>query len=242
MQEELSKDDEICVRAEGIMRAHFEGEGKTEKAKIFKVKRVSKAMSRLLFNSLFGSVFHFFKIVNEKARFEMSLWHMRRETLEHVSSLIKVFKWIVFPASLLYVCADFCLFGKNALGSMFLGILILFYSNFLPDLPFIHYKKKKYDRRTDDLLWDEKYALLLFAPLFVGAFLCGIRQKWRTSETFHNFKSLTIYATFLLLLGFLAYGDITKLQISIGALPKIFSFPSYGVAGYLTHLKVDKIW
>ena len=211
-------------------------------------------MSQLLYNSLYGSVFHFFKIVNQKARFKISLWHMNCETLEHVNLLIKVFKWIVFPASFLYVCADFYFFGENALDSMFLGILIFFYSNFLPDLPSIYYRRKKHNRRTEDLLWDEKCALLLFAPLFIGAFLCRIRLRWHTSETFHNFKSLTIYAAFLLLLGlfafgniteilsFFAYGDITKLPISIGDITKILSLPFYGVIGYLTHLKVDKIW
>lgn len=208
-------------------------------------------MSRLLYNSLYGSVFHFFKTVNQKARFKISLWHMKCETFEHVNLLIKVFKWVVLPASLLYVCANFYFFGQNALDSMFLGILIFFYSNFLPDLPSIYYRNKKYDRRTEDLLWDEKCALLLLAPLFVGAFLCGIRLGWHTSETFHNFKSLTIYVAFLLLLGFFAfgniteilslfaYGDITKLPISIGEVTEILSFPLYGLMGYLTHLKVD---
>jgi len=91
----------------------------------------------------------------------------------------------------------------------------------------------------------------LLAPLFIGAFLCGIRLRWHTSETFHNFKSLTIYAAFLLLLGFFAfgniteilsifaYGDMTKLPISIGEVTEILSLPLYGVIGYLTHLKVD---
>jgi len=199
-------------------------------------------VARLLYNSLFGSVFHFFKIVNQKARFEISLWRMNCETLQHVNLLIKVFKWIVFPASLLYVCADFYFFGQNALGSMFLGILIFVYSNFLPDLPSIYCRKKKYDRRTKDLLWDEKYALLLFAPLFIGVFLCGIRLRWHTAENFHNFKSLTIYASFLLLLSLFAFGNITKLSVSIGDIPEILSLPFYGLIGYLTHLKVDKIW
>jgi len=199
-------------------------------------------MPRLLYNSLFGSVFHFFKIVNQKARFEVSLWRMNCETLQHVNLLIKVFKWIVFPASLLYVCADFYFFGQNALDSMFLGILIFFYSNFLPDLPSIYCRWKKYDRRTEDLLWDQKYALLLFAPLFIGVFLCGIRLRWYTPENFHNFKSLTVYASFLLLLSLFAFGNITELSVSIGDIPKILSLPFYGLIGYLTHLKVDKVW
>lgn len=234
---ELFKETEISVRADGIIKS----ETKTEVARIFKVKRFSKTLSRLLYNSLHGSVFHFFKIVNQKARFEISLWHMNSETSEHVRLLTKVFKLIVFPASLLYVCADFYFFGQNALDSMFLGILIFFYSNFLPDLPSVYYRKKKYGGKTEDLLWDEKFALLVFAPLFVGAFLCGMRLRWHTSETFHNFKSLTTYTAFLLLFALFAYCGI-GLPPSIGYLTKILSLPSYGMIGYLTHLKVDKIW
>jgi len=167
---------------------------------------------------------------------------MKRETLEHVDSLIKVFKWVVLPASLIYVCANFYFFGENALDSMLLGILIFFYSNFLPDIPSIYRGRKSHGdiRVTDeDLLWDEKYALLLFAPLFIGAFFCGIRLRWKTTETFHNFKSLTIYVVFLLLVSFFAFGDF---PISIGDITEILSLPFYGLIGYLTHLKVDKIW
>ena len=244
MKKEKNKEAEIVVRTDRCITR----QGETKEPKVSKVKRFFKAVSRLMYDSLYGFVLRFFKSVNRGVRGVRSnliLWHMKRETLEHVDSLIKVFKWAVLPASLLYVCADFYFFGENALDSMFLGILIFFYSNFLPDLPSIYRKKIYHDIRdtltdtTEDLLWEEKYALLLFAPLFIGAFFCGIRIRWKTTETFHNFKSLTIYVAFLLLVSFFAFGDF---PISIGDITEILSLPFYGLIGYLTHLKVDKIW
>ncbi len=191
-----------------------------------------------MYDSLYGSVLRYFKSVNRGVRSSYSsliLYAMKCETSEHVKSLIKVFKWVILPASLIYVCAVFY-FGENALDSMFLGILIFFYSNFLPDLPSIFRKKR---RDEDDLFPEEKYAVLLFAPLFILASFFGIRLRRKTTETFHNFKSLTIYVAFLLLVSFFAFGDF---PISIGDITEILSLPFYGLIGYLTHLKVDKIW
>jgi len=163
---------------------------------------------------------------------------MEDETSEHVHFLIKVFKWIVLPASLFYVCADFYFFRENALDSMLWGMLIFAYSNFLPDLLSI-YRRKKNNARAEDLPWYKKYALLFFAPLLTWVLFSGIRLRWRTEETFHNFKSLTIYGAFLSLLSFFAF---VKFPIEIGNIIEILSLPLYGVIGYLTHLKVDKIW
>jgi hypothetical protein len=202
------------------------------------VKRFYGSTSRLIYDKLFGFVLHYFKSINRKARSKLAFWSMRCETSQHVDSLIKVFKWVVLPASLLYVFANFYFLGQNALDSMLLGILIFFYSNFLPDLPSIFRKKIHHDVRdiTDDLPWYKKYALLLFAPLFIGAFFCGTRLRWKTTETFHNFKSLIIYVVFLFMLSFFAFGDF---PMSIGDITEILSVPSYGLIGYLTHLKVD---
>jgi len=242
MKKEKNKETGIVVRADRCIIKH---KGETKEPKVSKVKRFFKAVSRLMYNTLYGSVLRYFKSVNRGVRSNYSsliLLAMKRETLEHVDSLIKVFKWVVLPASLIYVCANFYFFGENALDSMLLGILIFFYSNFLPDIPSIYRGRKSHGdiRVTDeDLLWDEKYALLLFAPLFIGAFFCGIRLRWKTTETFHNFKSLTIYVAFLLLVSFFAFGDF---PISIGDITEILSLPFYGLIGYLTHLKVDKIW
>jgi len=192
-----------------------------------------------MYNALYGFVLHYFKSVNRKVGLRLASWSMRSETLQHVDSLIKVFKWVVLPASLFYVCAEFHFFGENALDSMFLGVLTFFYSNFLPDLPSIFRRKVCYDVRDtihEGLPGYKKYALLLFAPLFIGTFFCGMRLRWKTTEAFHNFKSLAIYVVFLFMLSLFAFGDFT---ISIGDIPQILSLPSYGLIGYLTHLKVD---
>ena len=160
---------------------------------------------------------------------------MNEETFEHVNMLIKTFKFLVLPASLLYVFADFCFLSENAFDSMFWGILIFLYSNFLPDLPSAFRKKEK----DHDLPWYKKYSLLLFAPIFVWLLLSGMRLGWKTSENFHNFRSLAMYCVFLSLCGFVAFAQP---PISIGDLSETLSISFYGLIGYLGHLKVDKIW
>ena len=189
-------------------------------------------------NTLFNFVLSFFERVNRTIRSRLPISRMEEETSEHVRMLTKVFKFVVLPISLFYVCSDLFFLKDNVLGSMFWGIMIFIYSNFLPDLPAI-YRRKENDRRTQDLSWYKKYTLLLLAPLFIWLLISGTRIGWKTSETFHNFRSLAIYGTFLLLCGFFAFGEF---PISIGAMTEILSLPLYGLAGYLTHLKVDKIW
>jgi len=191
-----------------------------------------------VYNALYGFVLHSFGSINRKVRLKLPVWRMEEETLEHVHFSIKVFKWILMPASFLYVLLDFYFFGENALDSVLWGVLLFFYSNFLPDMPSI-YRRKKDSGRTEDLPWYKKYALLLFAPLLIWVLFSGMRLGWKTTETFHTFKSLTIYGAFLLILGFFAFVDF---PVSIGNITEILSLPIYGVIGYLTHLKVDKIW
>jgi len=196
-----------------------------------------------MYDVLYGAVLRYFKSVNLKAGKKLSLWAMKLETFQHLYLLTRAFKWVVLPASLVYVCLDFYLFGQNALDSMFLGMLIFVYSSFLPDLPSIYRRRRKIYNNTgamtENLSWYKKYALLLLAPLFIGAFLLGIRLKWKTPETFHNLKSLVVYGAFLLALGVCVFGIF---PISIGDITEIVSLPIYGLAGYLTHLKVDLIF
>ena len=208
------------------------------KSKVKWFFKVIYAMLTSLRNALFGFVLHSFKSMNRKVRSKLPVWRMEQETHEHVHSLIKAFKWIVLPASLLYVGANLYFFKENALASMLWGLLIFIYSNFLPDLPSI-YRQKKNKGRAKDLSWYKKYALLLLAPLLIWILFSGIRPSWRTTETFHDFKSLTIYGAFLLIMGFFAF---VKFPTTIGNITEIVSLPFYGVTGYLTHLKVDKIW
>jgi len=109
-------------------------------------------------------------------------------------------------------------------------------------LPSIYRRKKnrkKNNTSNEDLVWYKKTALLLFAPMFVWLLFSGIDFRWDTTETFHNFKSLAIYGVFLVVCGLFTFGDF---PISIGELTEILSLPLYGIIGYLTHLKVDRIW
>jgi hypothetical protein len=161
---------------------------------------------------------------------------MRKETSEHFRSLTKVFKWLVLPSSLFYACIVFYYFGENPLNSLLWNILIFLYSNFLPDLPSAYINRKNI---IEPLQWYKKYALLLFAPILIWLLFSGMHIKWKTTETFHNFKSMTIYSMFLVICGFFIFGDF---PISIEDMPKVLSLPLYGLLGYLTHLKVDKIW
>jgi hypothetical protein len=207
-----------------------------------KLKRFLKVIDNIfvgLHNTLHGVVIFFFKNINRKVRSKIPVWKMESETSEHVHLAINVFKKIIFPASLFYVCANFYFFGRNSLDSMLLGMVIFFYSNFLPDLSSV-FKKKKNSARSGGLSWCKKYALLLLAPLFMLSLFSGLRlAEWKITETFHDFKSLSIYGAFLLLLGFFLFGNF---PMSIGRLNEILSPSVYGVVGYLTHLKVDKIW
>ncbi len=163
---------------------------------------------------------------------------MREETTEHVGQSVKVFLWLILPLSLAYVFGQLFFFKENALGPMLWSILVYFYSNFLPDLPSIH-RKKESEMDTSDLSWYKKYALLLFAPLLVWLLFSGIRLNWKTEETYHNFASAAVYGVFLLAVGFLAFaGYPTRVE----DLTKVFFFTFCGTAGFLAHLKVDKIW
>lgn len=145
---------------------------------------------------------------------------------------------MILPLSLAYSGGFQFALGQNVLGPMLWGIGVYFYSNFLPDLPSI-YRKKKGKAETVDLPWYKKYALLLFAPLLVWLLFSGMRLSWRTIETFHNFRSLAVYGAFLFVVGFLGFA---ALPLSIGDLAKVFFFQFCGIAGFLTHLKVDEIW
>jgi len=162
---------------------------------------------------------------------------MEVETSEHVHLAVKAFKWIILPASLFHVATNILFLGDNALIFVFCAQTVFLYSSFVPDLPSIFRREK--NKATESLPWHKKYALLLFAPLILWALFSGIHLGWKTAEDFHNFKSLAVYASFLLLCGFLLFAGFPP---AIGGIAKTLSLPLYGATGYLTHLKVDKIW
>jgi hypothetical protein len=163
---------------------------------------------------------------------------MKEETTEHVRHAVQVFIWLILPLSLAYLLGLQIFFNENVWGSMLWGLAVYFYSNFLPDLPSIN-RKPKLEPNDTDLPPYKKYALLLFAPILVWLLFSDIRISWRTVETYHNFTSLAVYGTFLFVVGFLGFA---RLPLLIADLLKVLFFFFCGVAGFLTHLKVDKIW
>jgi hypothetical protein len=206
------------------------------------VKRYSRSVSASLYEKIYGLVLGYFTRVNRKVNTKISLWFMKLETFEHVHLLTKVFKWIVLPSSVLYGYAMFIFLGLNTLNSILLANLMFFYSNFVPDLPAI-FRRKVY-RDVRDSYYEElpkyiSYTLLLFAPVFIMLLFCGKKMKWKTTETFHNFKSLAIYGTFLFILGLLV---LVAFPISIGRIIEVIWIPFFALLGYLTHLKVDQIF
>jgi hypothetical protein len=194
-------------------------------------------MLRGLYEALYAFVLHSFKSINRKIRSRFPVWRMKEETSEHVRHSVEVFIRMVLPLSLAYTFGYQLILGENVLGPMLWGLIVYFYSNFLPDLPSIY--RKKNESEGADLPWYKKYALLLFAPLLVWLLFSGIRLSWRTMETYHNFTSLAIYGTFLFAVGFLGFAG---LPLVIEGLVKILFFQSCGIIGYLSHLKVDEIW
>jgi hypothetical protein len=189
-------------------------------------------------NALFVFVLNFFENINKRIQSRLPFWRMREETSEHVRVLIEVFEFIILPASILYLLGGLFLLKENTFDSMLWGIVIFFYSNFLPDLTCI-YRRDNGKRKTQDLPWYKKYALLLLAPLFICILFSNVQFNWKTMENFHNFKSLTVYSGFLLLLGFVVFGSF---PVSVGQVTEMLSLPVYGIIGYVTHLKVDRIF
>lgn len=155
---------------------------------------------------------------------------MKEETSEHLHMLSRALRFVIFPASICFVFAG-VLLGENALNTVLWGVLIFIYSNFLPDLPSA-FREKIGEANAARLSWFKKYALLLFAPIFIWLLFTDITVAWKTTETFHNFKSLFVFEGFLALVVFVfSGGSIEPLTICF-----------YGAVGYLAHLKVDKIW
>jgi TRAP-type C4-dicarboxylate transport system permease small subunit len=163
---------------------------------------------------------------------------MHAETTEHVQLALKVFVWVIMPLSLVYMFGTRFLLNQNLWGSMLWGMGAYFYSNFLPDLPSINRKRKR-DLEDPDLPWYKKYALLLFAPLFIWLLFSDVRINWKTEETYHNFSSLAVYGIFLFAISLLAFVSV---PLTIPSLLEAVFLLFSGVAGFLTHLKVDKIW
>ncbi|MEM2888182.1 MAG: hypothetical protein QXR42_01720 [Candidatus Bathyarchaeia archaeon] len=208
---------------------------------ISKIKKLFKTIHNMfvvLDIVLHNAVLGFFRSLNRTVNSRLRVWYMKKETVEHLRMLSKVFKFIILPMVILYGFALFYYFGENPINSLVWNVLIFLYSNFLPDLPSAYINRKN-KGEIEPIKWHKKYALLLFAPVFIWLLFSGVFLRWRTTETFHNFRSLTVYSLFLIGLGFVIFGNF---PLSIGNLPKILSLSLFGSLGYLTHLKVDGVW
>lgn len=182
---------------------------------------------------VYNFVLYCFQSINHKIRSRLPIERIKEETQEHVSFMLKLFKKVVFPLSLCYILAGIIL-GENVSDSLALAVLLFFYSNFAPDLPAILRRKDVSENsKKDELPWYKKCVLLLFAPIFIYLiFKDWDLSSWKTFETFHSFKWLSVYSIFLLLLSLYTYSYPIE----------IFPPVAFGLLGYLAHLKVDKIW
>jgi hypothetical protein len=209
-----------------------------QKSRFRKFLAKTRNILKGFYEALYGLVLHTFKNINRRIKSKFPLYRMHEETTEHVRHALQVFIWPILPLSLAYLFGIQFLFRQNLWGSMLWGIAVYFYSNFLPDFPAINRKRKR-DPEEPDLPWYKKYTLFIFAPLFVWLLFSDVRLDWRTEETYHNFISLIVYAIFLFAVGLLAF---VSLPLSIPSLLEALFLMSCGVTGFLTHLKVDKIW
>jgi len=181
-------------------------------------------------------VLWFFRTLSFKAHVKITFQKIRNETIEHVRYLSWTLKHIVLPLAICYIWLG-VFFGKNVLDSLFLGVLIFVYSNFLPDLLSAFKIRNKKEKEKGEA-WYKKYALLFLAPIFIFFLLGNHVSTFKTAEHFHNIRSLTAYGIFLFLLGLILYGDAS---LSWGRVLEVFSPTMFGSIGYVAHLKVDKI-
>lgn len=65
-------------------------------------KRFRRFVYQSLYEAFYGLAQGFFTRVNRRGRVKIPFWFMKVETFEHLHLLIKVFKWIILPSSILY--------------------------------------------------------------------------------------------------------------------------------------------
>ena len=149
----------------------------------------------------------------------------RNEILEHFSFFTWITKRVFLPMALLYFLIG-TIFGFRVIDSLFLGFIMFIYSNFLPDLDFV-FKKSK----SRESVWYRKYLFLFFAPIYLFYLLSEeMRPIYVTkSKPFHNFRMMSAYGLFLIILGLIFYWNPLE----------TFSLFMFGMLGYFSHLVVD---
>lgn len=149
------------------------------------------------------------------------------EVSEHGQMLKWVASRILLPFSIFYIIIGFWL-KQNIFDSLFLGLIIFIYSNFLPDLDSLIRVTKHKNKLS---AWYDKYILLFFAPVFIYYAVSGrakpiysLRQK-----EFHTLKAFAAYMGFIIIVSAIFWGN---------NLERI-AFLLFTALGYTTHLVVD---
>jgi len=152
---------------------------------------------------------------------------MQEEISEHFGFLSWMFKRVVVPLIIFYVVLGAFL-NINVFDSLFVSLLIFFYSNFLPDTDALI----KTTNNKSKAKLRERYFLLFFAPFNMYYIIAGKAKPIYSTENrcFHNLRSMLIYGAFLLAVGFVFWTDIIK----------IVMLPVFGILGFGFHLIVDK--
>jgi len=153
---------------------------------------------------------------------------MNKELVEHFNFLEWAFKRIVLPIIVFYALVGL-VFEINLFGSIFLSLLIFFYSNLLPDVDVLF---KKTNRKALDSLWYEKYSLLFFAPIIVYYVISGRQRPLYSisNRPFHNFRTVLVYGAFLFVVGSIFWMDALRRAM----------FPIFGMLGFSFHLIIDR--
>lgn len=157
-----------------------------------------------------------------------SFERFEEEISEHGHFIKWVFKYVIVPLCIFFLLAGF-FFQENMMGSLFIGLLIFLYSNFVPDLdslltPTGNREKTRHNRF-------EKYGLLFAGPLFLYYLLSGEAKPVFVpkAKEFHQTRYLLFYTAFLLLVGLIFWQHPLKNLV----------LPIFGFLGYATHLFVD---
>lgn len=153
---------------------------------------------------------------------------MNKEMMEHFNFLKWAFEKMVLPIIIFYIIFGL-IFEIDVFGSIFLSLLLFFYSNLLPDVDSLF---KKTRNKMLDSLWYEKYSLLFFAPIIIYYIFSGRAKPLYSinKRPFHNFKTVIIYGAFLFVIGSIFWSDILKRVM----------FPVFGMLGFTVHILIDK--
>ncbi|MFH1454900.1 MAG: hypothetical protein ABIF22_01100 [bacterium] len=152
------------------------------------------------------------------------------EIKEHYSLLVWAWKSFLLPLIALYLILGI-VFHNHILGSLFLSLLVFFYSNFLPDADVLVNRPENHERES---LWYELYFLLCLTPVFLFYVMKGRANPLYTEKQkpFHNLSSIVVWGVFLFIISLLFWPDdmLKKLML-----------PLFGMAGFSFHLMVDGI-